>query len=202
MAIARSDITGLILAGGQGLRMGGADKGLVDCAGQPLVAHTLARLQAQVDHVIINANRHLERYAQLGWPVVADAAPGYAGPLAGLQAGLAGAHTDYVVTIPCDCPAFPPDLVARLAARMPPGAAGVVSVRNDARTEPAFALVAVALLPSLAAWLASGERKIDAWHAAMGAQYVEYTDASAAFRNLNTPDELASYVHTLATPST
>ena len=116
MTIAREDVTGIVLAGGMGRRMGGVDKGLVPLAGRPLVAHVLERLAPQAGAIIVNANQNRDRYAAYGHPVVADEVGGFAGPLAGLHAGMTAATTPYVVTVPCDSPFLPGDLVARLAA--------------------------------------------------------------------------------------
>ena len=107
-------ITGVILAGGRGSRMGGVDKGLQDLQGRPLVQWVLERLAPQVDSVLINANRNLPRYAGFGCPVLPDLIPDFAGPLAGLQAALAGAATPLVATVSCDSPLLPADLVRRL----------------------------------------------------------------------------------------
>src|SRR5437660_7712009 len=110
-----AQITGIVLAGGQGRRMGGVDKGLVELDGRPLAAHVIARLAPQVSALVINANQNLERYAAFGHPVVPDAVGGFAGPLAGLHAGMTAATRSCVVTVPCDSPFLPLDLVARLA---------------------------------------------------------------------------------------
>ena len=115
MTIARTDITGVVFAGGQGRRMGGVDKGLVELDGRALVAHVIERLAPQVGELVINANQNRDRYAAFGYPVVADVIPDFAGPLAGLHAAMAAATTPYVVTSPCDSPFLPADLVARLA---------------------------------------------------------------------------------------
>src|SRR5689334_12941925 len=109
-----SDITAVVLAGGQGRRMGGVDKGLVALDDKPMVAHVIARLAPQVGAIVINANQNIDRYAALGHPVVSDEVGGFAGPLAGLHAGMAYATAPYVVTSPCDSPFLPEDLVARL----------------------------------------------------------------------------------------
>ena len=109
------DITGLILAGGRGSRMGGVDKGLQNHLGMPLAMHALLRLGPQVGEIMINANRNLGAYEAMGVPVWPDTLPDYAGPLAGFLAGLEHCETPYLVTVPCDSPLFPDDLVQRLA---------------------------------------------------------------------------------------
>lgn len=192
--IDRSEVTGIVLAGGLGRRMSadgqGVDKGLQPFRGQPMVRHAIERLAPQVATVLINANRNLERYREFGWPVVSDAIEGFAGPLAGLHAGMRHARTRFVVTVPCDSPFLPLDLVARLSAGFAatPGARLAVA-RTGAQAHPVFALVERALLGDLEAFLASGRRKIDAWYAPLRVVEVDFEDESA-FRNINTPQEL------------
>jgi molybdopterin-guanine dinucleotide biosynthesis protein A len=153
-----------VLAGGQGRRMGCIDKGLVELKGSPMVAHVLARLAPQVGAVLVNANQNLDRYRALGYPVVPDAVGGFAGPLAGLHAGLSRAGTDFVVTVPCDSPFLPEDLVARLAAALDRERAQLAVAKTFDQPHPVFALVRRDVLPDLAAFLAGGGRKIDAWY--------------------------------------
>ncbi len=192
MSDARRNVTGIVLAGGQGRRMGGVDKGLALLDGRPLVTHVLERLAPQVADVLINANQNLERYAALGAPVVSDAVGGFAGPLAGLHAGLARATREYVVTVPCDSPFLPADLVARLAAALAARHAELAVARTFDQPHPVFALVRRDVLPHLAAFLAAGGRKIDAWYATLRVTEVAFDDEAAAFRNINTADELAA----------
>ena len=192
MTIADPKVTGIVLAGGQGRRMGGVDKGLVDLAGTPMVAHVLARLVPQVGDVLINANQNLDRYRALGHPVVPDAVGGFAGPLAGLHAGMMQAKRQFVVTVPCDSPFLPRDLVTRLHAALERERAQLAVARTFDQPHPVFALVRRDLLPNLAAFLASGGRKIDAWYAALRFVEVAFDDEADAFRNINTADELAA----------
>jgi molybdopterin-guanine dinucleotide biosynthesis protein A len=186
----RADITGVILAGGMGRRMGGIDKGLVDLDGKPMVAHVLARLAPQVGAVIINANQNGERYRTLGFAVVPDQVDGFAGPLAGLQAGLVAAATPLVVTAPCDCPFLPHDLVARLASALALHDAQIAVAKTFDQPHPVFALVDRRVMPHLAAYLDGGGRKIDAWYATLRTVEVAFDDEAAAFRNINTASEL------------
>jgi molybdopterin-guanine dinucleotide biosynthesis protein A len=116
--VTRQDITGVILAGGEGRRLGGVDKGLQELRGRPMVQWVLERLAPQVDTVLISANRNLQRYAAFGCPVLPDRIPDFAGPLAGLHAALTQAATPLVATVPCDSPFLPADLVARLHAAL------------------------------------------------------------------------------------
>jgi molybdopterin-guanine dinucleotide biosynthesis protein A len=186
------DITGIVLAGGMGRRMGGVDKGLVELDGRPMVAHVLARLAPQVGALLINANQNAERYASFGHPVVADAVGGFAGPLAGLHAGMSAAATPFVVTVPCDSPFLPADLVARLSRGIAGGDAQLAVARTFGQPHPVFALVRRDVLPHLAAFLQGGGRKIDAWYAALRVVEVPFDDEESAFRNINTTDELAA----------
>jgi molybdenum cofactor guanylyltransferase len=190
--IDRGAITGIVLAGGQGRRMGGVDKGLVELDGKPLVAHALARLAPQVGTILINANQNVERYAALGAPVVRDAVGGFAGPLAGLHAGMTVAATTHVVTVPCDSPFLPHDLVSRLASALAKDDAQLAVARTFDQPHPVFALVRRDVLPHLAAFLAAGGRKIDAWYATLAAVEVAFDDEADAFRNINTAAELAA----------
>ena len=194
MTIARADITGVVLAGGRGRRMGSVDKGLVELDGRALVAHVIERLAPQVGALVINANQNVERYASFGYPVVADAFAGFAGPLAGLHAGLIAVTTSHVATSPCDSPFLPGDLVARLAAAFEaaPLDLDLAVARTFAQPHPVFALVRRAVLPHLEAFLRDGGRKIDAWYASLRIAEVPFDDEADAFRNINTAAELAA----------
>lgn len=194
----RGDVTGIVLAGGMGRRMGGVDKGLVLLDGRPMVEHVLARLSAQVGTVIINANQNIERYAAFGCAVCPDAIGGFAGPLAGLHAGLTQAATSHVVTVPCDSPFLPLDLVARLAAGMAGAAAQIAVAKTFAQPHPVFALVSRDVLAHLTAFLTAGGRKIDAWYATLAVVEVAFDDEADAFRNINTAEELAAATPTRA----
>jgi molybdenum cofactor guanylyltransferase len=191
--IDRNDITGLVLAGGRGSRMGGVDKGLQNHRGLPLALHALLRLQPQVGHAMINANRNLAAYDSMGVPVWPDPLADYPGPLAGLLAGLEHCTTPYLVTVPCDTPNFPLDLVERLAAaaqEQDAELAMAATVENGARqVQPVFCLLRSTLLESLVAYLHAGERKIDRWTARHRCAEVVFDD-TAAFFNANTMAEL------------
>jgi molybdenum cofactor guanylyltransferase len=188
--IARSDVTGIVLAGGLGRRMGGVDKGLVDLDGKPMVAHAIARLAPQVGTIIVNANRNAERYAALGHLVVGDDVGGFAGPLAGLHAGLSRTRTPYAVTVPCDSPFLPEDLVERLGEALERDNAQLAVARTFDQPHPVFAFVRADVLENLAAFLAGGGRKIDYWYAALRTVDVPFNDCADAFRNINTPEEM------------
>ena len=186
-------LTGLILAGGQGSRMGGVDKGLVALDGRPMVAHVIARLAPQVDALLINANRNADTYAGFGVPVVADRHAGFVGPLAGLDAGLHRVGDGWVVTCPCDSPFAPRDLVARLLAAAQAANADVAMARADGQAQPVFLLAHTRSAGALAAYLAGGGRKIDRWVTAQKHVIVDFDDCPDAFANINTPDELAQH---------
>lgn len=185
-------VTGLVLAGGMGRRMEARDKGLVSFRGRPMVAHVIDRLRPQVDALVINANRNADAYAAFGYPVVPDRIEGFAGPLAGLHTGLLAAETPWVVTVPCDTPFLPHDLVARLARAIEQTDADIATVRTGVQPHPVFALVARNLAPALSAFLHDGGRKIDRWFGQQRAIEVVFPDESA-FANINTPDELAEH---------
>jgi len=189
-AIARSEITGIVLAGGQGRRMGGVDKGLVDLDGKALAERVIARLAPQVGTVIVNANQNAGRYAAFGYPVVPDAVGGFAGPLAGLHAGMTQAHSAYVATAPCDSPFLPDDLVARLAAALVDADAQLAVAKTFDQPHPVFALVCRDTLAHLTDFLAAGGRKIDLWYASLRHVEVPFDDEADAFRNINTREEL------------
>jgi molybdenum cofactor guanylyltransferase len=192
----RAAVAGIVLAGGQGRRMGGVDKGLVPLAGKPMIEHVLARFAPQVDTVLINANQNLERYAGFGHPVLPDAVGGFAGPLAGLHAGMTHASHALVATVPCDSPFLPEDLVARLAAALAAQGAQLAVAKTFDQPHPVFCLVRRDVLPHLSAFLASGGRKIDAWYATLAVVEVAFDDEADAFRNINTADELAAAAKT------
>lgn len=185
----RQRITGVILAGGRGQRMGGDDKGLVSLAGQPLVGHVLHALRPQVGAVLINANRNLAAYEQLGCPVFSDDLTGYQGPLAGLAGALAVADTAFVLTVPCDGPRLAPDLAERLFLALVAEDAAIAVAHDGQRLQPVHALVSTALLPDLRRYLDGGDRKIDLWYARHAMVEVDFSDRPETFRNINTPEE-------------
>jgi molybdopterin-guanine dinucleotide biosynthesis protein A len=185
-------VTGVVLAGGQGSRMGGVDKGLQPFRGRPMVAHAVERLASQVDELLINANRNPEAYAQFGHRVIADEIEGFAGPLAGFERGLAHAKGDLVVTVPCDSPFLPADLVARLRAALESSQADLAVAKTGDQAHPVFSLMRREVLPSLTQFLSSGQRKIDRWYSGLKVVEVAFDDDPDAFLNINTREELAS----------
>jgi molybdenum cofactor guanylyltransferase len=197
----RDSITGLLLAGGRGSRMGHIDKGLQLFRGEPMAAHVLRRLAPQVGALAVNANQNLEQYAAFGAPVWPDDLEGFEGPLAGLETGMRHCGTPLLVTAPCDSPFLPTDLVERLNAALQAegadlalaeteeaGADGVVRIQP----QPVFALVRVAALPHLSAYLAGGGRRMDGWYGSIKVTRVRF-DQAADFRNINTLRELQQF---------
>jgi molybdenum cofactor guanylyltransferase len=196
--ISKDDVTGVILAGGRGSRMGGVDKGLQNFRGMPMAMFTLLRLAPQVSELMINANRNLAAYESFGVPVWPDGLADYAGPLAGFLTGLEHCETEYLVTVPCDTPLFPQDVVARLAEALERDGADIAtaSAREDdgqLRAQPVFSLMRRDLMESLVRFTQGGGRKIDAWTAQHRTVLVPFDragDEATAFANANTLAEL------------
>ena len=189
-------ITGLILAGGRGSRMGSVDKGLQLFKSMPMVAHVLARFQPQTDEILINANRSISAYEAFGYRVIPDAIDGYAGPLAGLHVGMTHATHPLVATAPCDSPFLPLDLIARLTLAMQKSGADLAVAKTFDQPHPVFCVVKTNLAPHLQTFLESGQRKIDKWYASLKVVEVQFDDEAAAFSNVNTLDELKSFEQT------
>ena len=186
-----AEVTGVILAGGQGSRMGGVDKGLQPFRGRPMVAHVIDRLAPQVAELLINANRNADAYGTFGYRVIADEIEGFAGPLAGFERGLAHASKELVVTVPCDSPFLPADLVTRLHGALQAAGAQLAVAKTGEQAHPVFSLMRRDVHESLRAFLASGQRKIDKWYAALAVVEVAFDDEAEAFLNINTREELA-----------
>jgi len=187
----KARVSGIVLAGGQGSRMGGVDKGLQAFRGKPMVAHVIERLAPQVDELLINANRNPDDYARFGHRVIADEIAGFAGPLAGFERGLAHASGELVATVPCDSPFLPADLIARLRTQLESADAELAVARTGDQPHPVFTLMRRDVLPSLQRFLGSGQRKIDRWYGELRVAEVAFDDEADAFLNINTRDELA-----------
>lgn len=195
-------ITGMLLAGGRGSRMGGVDKGLQPLHGLPLARHVLQRLRPQVGAVMINANRNLDLYRSMDVPVWPDELQGYAGPLAGFLTGLQHCPTPWLLTVPCDTPHFPADLATRLIAALDAAGAEIAMARAPEpdgrggvilRKQPVFCLLPTTLLGSLKGFTSKGGRKIDAWTELHHTAYADFDrpgDDPLAFSNINTLAEL------------
>lgn len=194
----KNDVTGVILAGGRGSRMGGVDKGLQNFRGMPLALHTLMRLGPQVGEILINANRNLGAYESFGAQVWPDGISDFAGPLAGFLVGLEHCETEYLVTVPCDTPLFPHDLVHRLLEALERDGAEIAMAAareedGNVRTQPVFTLMRRDLLESLVRFTHDGGRKIDAWtaqHKTVVVPFDREGDDPSAFFNANTLAEL------------
>lgn len=188
-------VTACILAGGQGQRMGGLDKGLIALEGRPLVEHVLSRIQPHVDHVIISANRSLDAYARYGFPVFQDVRPGFVGPLAGVEVALLRSDTGLVLTLPCDVPHLPEDVLANMQSYLTEHALDVVVAATPAEQghdlHPVIALYQRSVLPSLQAYLEAGQRKVRDWQRQQAYGVCVFNDAKA-FRNINDMQTLES----------
>jgi molybdopterin-guanine dinucleotide biosynthesis protein A len=192
-----NNVTGLILAGGQGRRMGGVDKGLQLLRGKRLVDHVYQRLAPQVGGIIVNANQNQDAYRSFGVRVVSDAinekGGGFAGPLAGLHAGLSISRRPFLVSVPCDSPFLPADLVERLYRGLEGAGAEIAVARTGSQPHPVFCLARGGVLEHLTDFLKGGGRKIDAWYATLLVAEVAFDDEAEAFSNINTDEELRAF---------
>ncbi|MGR9090146.1 MAG: molybdenum cofactor guanylyltransferase MobA [Gammaproteobacteria bacterium] len=183
-------ITGVVLAGGLGTRLNGDDKGLVEINARAMVSFVVERFAPQVDALVINANRNLERYRAFGFPVIPDAMQDYPGPLAGIGAALAYAKSGRVACAPCDCPFLPTDFVARLKTAMDEAGAEVSYAVSVGRPQPVFAVIECSLLDSLTNCVNDGERKLMNWYRSLNSVAVDFGDDPVGFANINTNSEL------------
>lgn len=186
-------ITGVILAGGLGRRMGGVNKGLQLLNGKTLALHVAERLAPQIDELLINVNQNIEQYAAFGYRIVADQIPDFAGPLAGLHAALSTAAHPLVATAPCDSPFLPADLVFRLFSALTATDADLAVARTFEQPHPVFCLCKRDVLPHLTEFLAGGGRKFDRWYATLNVVEVAFDDEAEAFENINTREELGRF---------
>ncbi|KAA8997427.1 molybdenum cofactor guanylyltransferase MobA [Affinibrenneria salicis] len=184
-------LTGVILAGGQSSRMGGQDKGLQLLAGEPLYKHVLTRFLPQVDEVIISANRNIASYRRSGLRTIRDQYEGFAGPLAGIHAGLQAAKSEWVVCVPCDVPALPLDLVTRLWAGKSDAPAAYAT--DGVRSHPTLLLLHTRVSGMLEDYLRQGDRKLMLFLERINARPVSFADQADAFRNFNTPEDLKQW---------
>lgn len=183
-----TNITGVVLAGGMGRRLGGVDKGLLRKDGILFIEHIVKKLSPQVSNILINANRNSDRYAQFG-EVIGDDSSGYQGPLAGMQTAMRVCSTDWVVTVPCDGINISKDYVQRLFINAKAAGSQIAVAFDGERLQPVHALIHRSLLASLDNYLNSGERKIDRWYAAENFTKVDFSDFPLLFQNINTPEE-------------
>ena len=190
-------VTGVILAGGRATRMGGADKGLIAVNGKPMITWVIDVLRPQVAGILLNANRNLDQYRALGYPVIDDGDREFRGPLAGIASGLRAATTRYVAFAPCDSPLVCDDLVPRLYAALSSAGTRIAVAHDGERLQPVFALLETALLDDLIRYLDSGERKIDRWYAEHGFARADFSDVAESFANINAPEEKQALEQTL-----
>ena len=190
MSINPDNITAVILAGGKGQRLGGQDKGLVKYKNKALIEHVIQRIQPQVKKLLINANRNIEKYQAFGFPVINDEMSDFQGPLAGFAIAMKAAKTDYIVTLPCDGPLLPLDLVSRLADKLKDNTQSIAIAHNGDRLQPVYAMIPVVLIDSLEDYLDNGDRKIDLWYAEQKTCLVDFSDQAKAFFNINKKEDL------------
>jgi len=186
----KSDVTGVILAGGQARRMGGQDKGLVMLDGKPMIEIIIEVFKPQTTTLLINANRSLERYSVYGLELVTDELSGYCGPLAGMASALKKIDTNYMVTAPCDSPFIPIDLVQRLADALDNESTEISVAHDGKRIQPVFCMLKKTLLQSLTDYLAAGERKIDRWFKHHDFAIADFSDKPETFDNINTQEDV------------
>jgi molybdopterin-guanine dinucleotide biosynthesis protein A len=184
-----SDITAVILAGGKGRRMQGQDKGLLELNGKLLIQHVISAIAPQVGQLVINANRNLQQYASLGYPIISDSLEDYQGPLAGFLATMNSISTPDMVSVPCDGPLLPHDLVERLVVGREQAAADIAVAHDGQRLQPVYTLMPTRLKQDLAVFLESGGRKIDLWFVRHHVVHVDFSDMPEAFININTPQD-------------
>ncbi|PCH64747.1 MAG: molybdenum cofactor guanylyltransferase [Gammaproteobacteria bacterium] len=186
-------ITGVILAGGQARRMGGEDKGLILFHQQPLIRYAIDALASQVDSLVINANRNIDRYQSFGYPVISDTIDGFCGPLAGMLSAMQSADTDYILTSPCDCPSISAQLRQRLMESLLLSPNADIAVAFDGqRLQPVFSLIPCHMQDDLQAYLLQGDRKIDLWFQRHKLTVVDFSDQPETFLNFNRPEDLAA----------
>ena len=186
-------ISAVILAGGQAKRMGGVDKGLQPLQGKPLFQFIYDRLHSQVEHISVNANRNQAIYAVAGLPVFGDNIEGFQGPLSGILTALERSETDFVLFVPCDSPFFPDNLLEKLKSAVVFHGVSIAYVHDGEREHPTFCLMARSLKEKLAAYLATGERRMLQFMRQNGAVSVDFSENNAAFTNINTLDELQQF---------
>jgi len=200
MADNKTDITGVILAGGRASRMGDIDKGLVELNGSPLIEHVINALKPQVSGMLINANRHRAQYEQYGYPVVSDQNDDYLGPLAGILASLNAAKTDFIFTTPCDVPLLYPEIVKRMWEHVSSEPSQPCVAHDGQRIQPLFTLLHKTLIDNLQQFLNRGERKAEIWITKLNPVMVDFSDQADCFININQPDDLSRIENSLKQP--
>jgi len=189
MSIDSSDVTAVILAGGQGRRMGGQDKGLLDFGGRLLIEIIIEALENQRIDIVINANRNQSTYQSYGYPVISDDLKDFQGPLAGFASAMAAVKTKFILTLPCDSPMLADNFVERFIESHNREQAPVCVAHDGERLQPVYALIDTGLLDDLKRFLQIGERKIDRWYAQYSYASVDFSTATSMFENINTPED-------------
>ena len=185
----KHDVTAVILAGGKGRRMDGKDKGLIRLADRPLIEYVIDAIEPQVEKVLLNANRNQDKYALYGHPVISDELADFQGPLAGFLSALNNCATTHIVTLPCDGPLLPDDLVDRLISAYIGNNADIAVAHDGNRMQPVYSLIPVRLSASLKAFLDEGGRKIDIWYERHRIALADFSDCPETFRNVNTDEQ-------------
>ncbi len=183
------NITAIILAGGRGSRLQGADKGLITFRDKPLITHIIDAIKPQVGKIAINANRNLEQYKSYGHDVFTDSLANFQGPLAGFFSGMQHADTDYILTLPCDGPYIPDDMTRRMSTALQENSAELAVAYDGQRLQPVHALIPVSLQKSLQTFLENGDRKIDLWYKQHKMALADFSDIADVFNNINTADD-------------
>ena len=182
--------------------MGGQDKGLIELDDKPMITYIIERLTPQVGSLLINANRNLDRYAQLGeCRVVEDTIADFAGPLAGMATAMEAARCEFILTVPCDSPLLADDFAERMYRTLTQSQTKLCVAHDGERLQPVFALIATQLLASLLDFLRAGERKIDAWYAQHDYAVCYLSDRPETFLNINTPEQRDQIETRVRTPS-
>lgn len=187
--LSKHDVTAVILAGGKGRRMQGKDKGLVELANLPLIEHVIAAIEPQVKTIILNANRNQQQYSHYGYQVISDTLDNYQGPLAGFFSAMKEATTSHIVTLPCDGPLLPGDLVERLIFASNIEDAEIAVAHDGERMQPVYSLIPITLIASLNNFLDAGDRKIDLWYKQHRVALADFSDCPETFRNINTSEQ-------------
>ena len=190
MLLHKEDITVVILAGGQGRRMGGQDKGLIEYQQRPMISHIIDAIKLQTDQIIINANRNQDTYASYGYPIIADTYSGFQGPLAGFYAAMQQVTSPYILTVPCDGKVIIDDYVERMMDALNEAQGDIAVATDGTRLQPVYALIPVKLQQSLQMFLDAGDRKIDIWYQQHKMIEVEFIADQDLFANINSPQDL------------
>ena len=190
----KHNVTAVILAGGKGRRMDSKDKGLVELANRPLIEYVIDVIKPQVKTIILNANRNQEKYSRYGYPVISDELNDFQGPLAGFFSALKNSTTSHIVTLPCDGPLLPDDLVERLLFALNDKTvdnkkADIAVAHDGERMQPVYSLIPTTLIASLNTFLNAGERKIDLWYKQHRVALADFSDCPQTFRNINTAEQ-------------